>query len=388
MTPAADPPGGSLSTSPASTTGGVRSTARDVLILGGSGLLGEPAVRAFLAAGARVAVLARGQRALPQGVEVLRADRRDRAALARCLGGRRFDLTLDLLAYDADDIAALLDVPGFEPGRMIAISTGQIYLVTADPRPPFREEDAQRPLIPEPEPGTRDHANWVYGMGKRRMEATLQERCRARGLPSLALRIPIVIGAGDPTGRLWAYVERLLDGGPLLVPGRLDQPLRFVWAEDVARLLVTLASHEGDVGIAPHEGDVGTAPHEGNVGIALQKAEVVTALNWAQPDLLTFEGFVTLLAAELGVAPPELLLCTPAELDAAGLDAAVSPYSSRWCSVLDPSRAETLSGFQATPFATALPRVLAGMRALGPIRDEGYERRAAELTFATRLRSR
>lgn len=343
---------------------------RDVLILGGSGLLGEPAVRAFLAAGARVAVLARGQRALPQGVEVLRADRRDRAALARCLGGRRFDLTLDLLAYDADDIAALLAVPGFEPGRMIAISTGQVYLVTADPRPPFREEDAQRPLIPEPEPGTRDHANWVYGMGKRRMEASLQERCRSRGLPSLALRIPIVIGAGDPTGRLWAYVERLLDGGPLLVPGRLDQPLRFVWAEDVARLLVTLASHDGDPGTALHEGDA------------------VTALNWAQPDLLTFEGFVALLATELGVAPPELLLCTPPDLDAAGLDAAVSPYSSRWCSVLDPSRTETLLGVKATPFATALPQVLAGMRALGPIPDEGYARRAAELTLATRLRSR
>jgi nucleoside-diphosphate-sugar epimerase len=348
-------------TSPEDTPGGARSTVRDVLILGGSGLLGEPAVRAFLAAGARVVVLARGQRTLPQGVEVLRADRQDRAALARCLGGRRFDLTLDLLAYDADDIEALLAVPGFEPGRMIAISTGQVYLVTADPRPPFREEDALRPLIPEPEPGTRDHANWVYGMGKRRMEATLQERCRSRGLPALALRIPIVIGAGDPTGRLWAYVERLLDGGPILVPGRLDQPLRFVWAEDVARLLVTLASHDGDVGVA---------------------------LNWAQPDLLTFEGFVTLLAAELGVAPPELLLCTPPELDAAGLDAAVSPYSSRWCSVLDPSRAEALSGFQATPFATALPQVLAGMRALGPIPDEGYARRAAELTFATRLRSR
>ena len=331
---------------------------KDVLVLGGSGLIGEPTVRAFQAAGARVAVLSRGDRPLPAGAEALLADRRDVDALSRVLEGRRFDLTIDLLAYDATDVERLLLVPHVVLGRLVAISSGQVYLVTESPEPPFREEDARRPLAPEPEPGSRAHANWVYGMGKRRMESALRKLRRSHGVRALALRLPIILGAGDRSGRLWAYVERIQDGGPLLVPGALEQPLRFVWAEDVARVLVAIATQHADLG---------------------------PALNWAQPDIMTFASFVETLADALGARPPSLVLCTSADLAGAGLDEAVSPYVSRWCSVPDPARAVERLGLSATPFPEALPRILEGLRASRPASDAGYARRAAELELAGRL---
>ena len=76
----------------------------DVLLIGGSGFLGRPTANALIEAGHRVTVLTRGTHDSPSGVETMAADRGDRAALARALEGRRFDLTVDFVAYDSIDI--------------------------------------------------------------------------------------------------------------------------------------------------------------------------------------------------------------------------------------------------------------------------------------------
>ncbi len=327
----------------------------DVLLLGGTGLLGEPAARALSAAGHAVTVLARGRRPTPEGVERIEADRRDTDSIVRALAGRRFDFTVDFLAYDAADIERLLLIPHAALGRLVTISTGQVYLVTEDPRPPFREEDADRPLIPEPEPDTHAWHNWVYGVGKRRMEAMLAGLRQTHRLRSMVLRLPVVQGAGDRTGRLWAYVERLRDGGPVIVPGSLDQPLRFVWAEDVARLLVQLAA------------EWPAAP---------------AVVNVAQPDAITFREFLVGLAGELGTRAT-VVVCGESELHAAGLDAAVSPFTGRWCSVPDPTRLREELAFEATPFAGWLPEVVRALDARGGPGHPGYARRESERAFAS-----
>src|SRR6266478_1443647 len=115
-----------------------------ILLLGGSGLLSAAARDALLSAGHDVSVLTRGERELPATARLttLRADRRDPAALAAALHDERYDLTADFLAFEAGDVARLLAVPGFSPGRLVVISSGQVYLVAACPRPPFREADA------------------------------------------------------------------------------------------------------------------------------------------------------------------------------------------------------------------------------------------------------
>ncbi len=326
----------------------------DVLLLGGTGLLGEPAARALLAAGHAVTVLSRGRRGWPAGVERVEADRRDTDSLATALAGRRFDLTVDFLAYDAADVERLMLVPHAALGRLVTISTGQVYLVTRDPRPPFREADADLPLMDEPEAGTRAWHNWTYGMGKRRVESAIAALRQTHRVRAITLRLPVVQGAGDHTGRLWAYVERLRDGGPVLVPGSLDQPLRFVWAEDVARLLVRLAA-DWPVG--------------------------VPVVNVAQPDAITVREFLHTLARELGVRAT-VCECTEDDLLAAGLDANASPYVGRWCSVPDPSLLREALDFEATPFATWLPAVVRALDERGGPSNSHYDRRPAERALA------
>src|SRR5512140_3367576 len=112
-----------------------------VLIAGGTGLIGTPSVRAFLAGGHDVTLLTRGTRAVPAGVRTLVADRTDTAALGAALAGTTFDVVVDLLAYDTADVARLFSVPGLRMGRYLFASTGQVYLVAAERRPPSREGD-------------------------------------------------------------------------------------------------------------------------------------------------------------------------------------------------------------------------------------------------------
>ena len=320
-----------------------------ILLLGGSGLLSSAARRAFVRAGHEVSVLTRGERAVAPGVRHLPADRRDAALLRAALEGERFDFTADFLAFGGGDVERLLAVPRFSPGRLVAISSGQVYLVTATPEPPFREEAAERPLMGEPAAGTRGHDEWKYGMGKRAMEA------------ALALRIPVVQGEEDRDGsrRLWAWIERMLDEGPVLLPEDGRQVVRFVYACDVADALLALA------------------------GAPAWPAE--RALNFAQPDELPLREFVERVAV-LADASPRFVDVDRATLERAGLADSCALYWDRWCSRPNPARAIELLGVRPRGVAEYLPRVVrAHLDSPRPASHPGYARRAEEIALARAL---
>jgi 2'-hydroxyisoflavone reductase len=341
-----------------------RTTSLRVLLIGGSGLLGGPAREALLAAGHSVSVLTRGARQLParERLRLLRADRKDGAALAAALGGQSFDLTVDFLAYDAADVTRLFSVPGFVPGRVIMISTGQVYLVTDGQRPPFREPDAAAPTIAEPAPGTRAWHNWTYGMGKRAAEAALAREAAARGVSALALRLPVVQGESDgqSSRRLWAWLQRMRDGGPVLLPEGGAQPVSFVYAGDVAKALARLATEPS--------------------------WPAMPALNLAQPGEGPLRAFLELAARCAGLRP-SFVTVSAAQLEAAGLAETCAPYWGRWCSRLNPAAAAAL-GLRTSGPEEYLPGVVRAHLERPPSEPhEGYARRAEEIALAAKLGS-
>jgi nucleoside-diphosphate-sugar epimerase len=333
------------------------SAAQDVLLIGGSGFMGRHAAPALLAAGHRVSVLSRGQREEISGVETLIADRADAASLAEALEGRRFDLAVDFLAYGAADIERLLLVPHAALGRYVMISTGQVYLVTQRAEPPYVEDDVDGPLCPEPEPGTPDHDEWSYGVRKRRAERALLGLRGSHGVRGLALRLPIVQGEGDGSLRLWAYLERLLDGGPLLLPDGGRQLTRHLYAGDVARALVWLAEH-----------------HEPRAA----------CYNLAQPELVTLRELLERIAYAAG-ATPRFVDASWEEIQAAGMDESISPYAGRWSSVLDTSRVTAEWGFVGTRLEDYLPGVVRWHMDRALPSHRGYVHRDRERELAARL---
>src|SRR5690348_413015 len=100
-------------------------TPRRVLVIGGTGFLGRRISEAFVQLGDRVSVLSRGQRPVADlaDMELLQADRRDPAAMRATLGTRSFDVVVDNIAYDGQDVQQLFDVLSERVGHYIQISS-------------------------------------------------------------------------------------------------------------------------------------------------------------------------------------------------------------------------------------------------------------------------
>lgn len=255
----------------------------------------------------------------------------------------------------------LFAVRGLAPGRLVMISTGQVYLVTVDPRPPFREADAVADVIPEPEKDTRAWHNWVYGMGKRAAEAALVREGEARDLPVLALRLPVVQGEadGNHSQRLWAWLERLRDGGPVLMPDDGVQPVRFVYSGDAAAALVRLAEGAG-------------WPAE-------------PALNLAQPSEEPLRAFIERVA-RLAHVSPRFVPVGGDVLAYEGLAETCATYWGPWCSRPDPRAAFAALGLRTRDPDDYMPSVVAAHLANPPAESHpGYVHRAREIALAARL---
>ena len=306
------------------------SDARDVLLVGGDGFLGSAIARLLLAEGRRVTTLSRGRHDAVPGAERLIADRRDRPALSALLRDRRFDLTVDLAAYDALDVETLWRVPGASLGRTLLVSTGQVYLVTETARRVHREPDSRKPVRGEPASDAPDHAQWSYGVGKRRAESAFAALRRHHGVRGTVLRLPVIHGEADPTLRLWAWLQRMLDGGPVILPDGGRRATRFVEVEEVARLVARIAG-----GLVPRE----------------------AVYNLAAARPVSLARFLSLAAHAAGLSPRFVAIPTHTLL-AHGLDVRAWPYAGRWASVLDPSRARRDLGWEGALPEEWLPRVV------------------------------
>ncbi len=332
--------------------------ARATLVIGGTRNLGPDLVASLLLRGDEVTVLNRGRTAddLPPSVERLRADRSDPAAMAAVLADRDFDLAIDTTLYTGEDAGAVVRLLNDRVGRYVFWSTGQVYLVRAGPTRPFREDDYDGPLMAEPDRDAAvDHENWVYGIGKRAAEAVLAEAQAVRGFPYVSLRMPMINSARDHYGRLAAYVRRLLDGAPILVPDDQDSlTLRHVSGADVVAATLRAADPLVPAG---------------------------TCVNISQDETLTLAAMLDIVADQLG-AVVTLASVPRARLEAAGLLPGCSPWSGRWMSELDNARSKRLLGMRYTPVAQYLPPLVRAARAIPVDRVPGYARRVEELALA------
>ena len=168
-----------------------------------------------------VETIAAGRTERPYGTftSYVAFDRTDEDELRRTLDMVQPDVLLDLACYLPDEVAAVART--FKGQRYIFISTGVYPHLHGRPA---REEDFV-PLEGEP-PGSLD-----YFDGKRWCETLL---ARTRDFPWTVIRPPAIFGAADRTLRIAAYIQRIADGGPVLVPVESYQrQAGLAWVKDV-----------------------------------------------------------------------------------------------------------------------------------------------------------
>src|SRR5437868_3498267 len=99
----------------------------NVLIIGGGGFVGTAVAEHFLAQKHRVAVLSRGSKPAMAGTTPLVGDRQNAAAFAAAVKGQTFDLAIDLTAYHAPDVKAVVPALSKSVGHYVLISTDFVY---------------------------------------------------------------------------------------------------------------------------------------------------------------------------------------------------------------------------------------------------------------------
>jgi nucleoside-diphosphate-sugar epimerase len=286
-------------------------------------------------------------------VERLRGDRTT-ADFDRLLAARSFDATVDFAAYEGEDARRAAEVLSGRVGHYVVISTGQVYLVREGCPRPARERDYDGPLMPEPALPD-DKGQWDYGVKKRALEDALAAAWAKSRFPSTRLRIPMVNGERDHFRRLDRYLWRMLDGGPILLPGGGDGLTRHVYAGSVVKAILALLGRAETFG---------------------------EAYNLAQEETPTLRELLALVAERLG-SRPRFVEVPRETVRAAGLDPLLlSPFSGTWMSFLDPARARAELAFRHEPLGSYLDKIvttfLAHPRADPP---QGYEHRAAELAL-------
>src|SRR6202171_6493202 len=168
-----------------------------------------------------VETIAAGRTPRPYGVftSYVSLDRFDEDQLKQTLDSVQPDVLLDLACFRPSEIEAAIRT--FTGDRYVFASTGVYPHLNGRPA---REEDFV-PLEGDP-PETLD-----YLEGKRWCETVL---ARADDFPWTVIRPPAVFGPGDHTLRIAAYIQRVEDGGPLLVPAEsYERQAGLSWVKDI-----------------------------------------------------------------------------------------------------------------------------------------------------------
>jgi nucleoside-diphosphate-sugar epimerase len=223
----------------------------NVLIIGGTGFISGALVRHLLDEGHRVTTVTRGRRSIASSasekVEVLAADRSDITSLQHVLGQRTFDAVYDMIAYRPDESSAAAGLFRGKVGRFIHCSTISVYMVSDQAQCPVTEDQDTLPLMKY---WDRNPFGMQYGIDKRACEKVLWDAHHDSQFPVSMLRPTFVSGPADPARRDWFWIERVLDGHPLLVPGSGDCAFQQVYIEDVAAAFAALLGHPASVGKA------------------------------------------------------------------------------------------------------------------------------------------
>jgi nucleoside-diphosphate-sugar epimerase len=326
-----------------------------ILVIGGTRNLGHLLVYELTARGHTVTVFNRGRTRdeLPENIERLRGDRADSAALTMALGSRKFDAVVDTALYKGEEAEAITRVLNGKVGHYVFISTGQVYLVREGTTRPFTESQYAGRVMPAPKPDTYVYEEWLYGVNKRAAEDKLQEAFERNRFPVTTMRLPMVNGERDHFGRLYGYVLRLKDGGPILVPSTPNHPLRHVYSHDVVRGMVHLIESGAGIG---------------------------KAYNFSQDETTTLDEFLGIIGGIMDVEP-KIVRVQRDLLEANGFVPDSSPFSERWMSELDNTVSKQELGMKYTPLRDYLNKIVRYYLENSPPIPVGYKRRRAEITF-------
>ena len=196
-----------------------------ILFIGGTGIISSACARQLAASGASLTFLCRGKtdRAIPAGVELLRADVRDAGSVRSAIEGRTFDAVVDFIAFTPAHIEQDIALFSGRTAQYVFISSASAYQTPPAALPITESTPLQNP-------------HWRYSRDKIACEDLLTRSYREQGFP-----MTIVRPSHTYDCRTWPFhggysvLERMRRGKPVIVHGDGTSLWVLTHHEDFAR---------------------------------------------------------------------------------------------------------------------------------------------------------
>lgn len=256
-----------------------QSGALDILILGGTGFIGPHLVAYAMQRGHKITLFNRGRtntHLFPDAEKLVGDRNNDLAALQ----GRRWDAVIDNSGYTPQQVRLSVDLLKDNCDQYLFTSTRSVY---HDFTSAVMDEDA--PVGPRELP----ESEWDgYGPNKVLAERIVMD---AFGSRTLITRPPVIVGPGDRSDRFTYWVDRIDDGGDILVQGQMTDPIQFVDVRDLAEFYVHLLETQ-TTGIFNTEGPGSPLNTAGLVYGIKAVTSTPSTFTWVDWDFLTGNGEV------------------------------------------------------------------------------------------------
>lgn len=223
----------------------------NILIIGGTGFISGNLARELYEKGHKITLLNRGKTKTElvknEELNFIYADRNDKHVLSDVISKNKFDVVYDMVAFSEKDTQTAVDVFKGKIGRFIHCSTISVYMLAKEVKIPVTEDQINLPLM-----GTflRSPFGWDYGINKMKCENVLWQNYDKKIFPVTMLRPTYVGGPNDPAKRDFFWIERILDGKPLLVPGKGNFKFQQVYVKDVVDAFCKVIETDKSIGEA------------------------------------------------------------------------------------------------------------------------------------------
>jgi nucleoside-diphosphate-sugar epimerase len=214
-----------------------------VLFIGGTGTISYSCSKLAIQKGFEVSLLNRGKSTLREplvGAELIYADIREPDTVRQALGDRRFDVVIEFLAFNPDHIEVDLQLFRGRTNQYIFISSASAYQTPPEKLPVTEDTPLENPV-------------WQYSRDKAACEARLMRAFQEEGFPVTIVRPSHTYDEGyiPVTGR-WTFVDRMLQGKPVIVYGDGTSIWTMTHSSDFAKGFVGLFGKSEAIGQAYH----------------------------------------------------------------------------------------------------------------------------------------
>jgi len=218
----------------------------NILVVGGTKLVGVHLVKELLSAGHKVTIATRGKAKDSFGdtVERIILERTSAESISSALSGKSYDIVYDSQAHSSNEVKYLLDAVSC--GKYIEVSTVSVYYPNFNTT--LRESEFDPTCYPLK---WCTRTDFEYDEVKRQAECAMFQAYSH--IPSVAVRLPLVIGEDDYTKRLYFYVEHIAKNLPMHVDN-LNATMEFIMSCEAGKFLAWLANSDfcGSINIANH----------------------------------------------------------------------------------------------------------------------------------------